>query len=54
MESSALDYVAQACMDLTDLLNVAETDSECETLLTIHIKKVWSTVPAVDDFKNSK
>lgn len=54
MESSVLDYVAQACMDLSDSMNVAETDSERETLLTNHIKKVSSTVTTVDDFKNSK
>ncbi|KOB77259.1 hypothetical protein OBRU01_04474 [Operophtera brumata] len=53
MESSALDYVAQACMDLSDQMNVAESDSDRETLLTNHIKKVSGTVPTVDDFKNN-
>lgn len=53
MESSALDYVAQACMDLTEALQAASNDADKEILINNHIKQVWSTVPPIDDFKKS-
>lgn len=53
MESSALDYVAQACMDLTEALQAASNDADKEILINNHIKQVWTTVPPIDDFKKS-
>lgn len=51
MESSALDFVAQSCMDLTEVLNTAESEADRDILITNHIKKVSSIVTAVEDFK---
>ncbi|XP_013133966.1 PREDICTED: NHL repeat-containing protein 2 [Papilio polytes] len=51
MESSALDFVAQSCMDLTEVLNTAESEADRDILITNHIKKVTSIVTAVEDFK---
>ncbi|XP_063838903.1 NHL repeat-containing protein 2 [Ostrinia nubilalis] len=53
MESSALDYVAQACMDLTEALMSASNDADKDTLIQNHIKKVWSTVSPIEDFKKN-
>lgn len=53
MESSALDYVAQACMDLSEALLATTDESEQDTLITNHIKKVWSIVGPIEDFKKS-
>lgn len=52
MESSALDYVAQACMDLSEALAAANKEEQ-DTLVANHIKKVWSTVTPIEDFKKS-
>ncbi|XP_041972302.1 NHL repeat-containing protein 2 [Aricia agestis] len=52
MESSFLDYVAQACIDLTEALG-SGSDADRESLITNHIKKVWSVVPTIEDFKKN-
>lgn len=52
MEASALDYVAQACMDLNDALSV--DDSDRDTILSNHIKKLTNIVAPIEDFKKSK
>lgn len=54
MEASPLDYVAQSCMDLTEALNGIDNESEGSTLILNHIKKVWSTVAPIEDFKKSQ
>lgn len=51
MEASALDFVAQACMDLTDALAGAASETDKDALITNHIKKVSSVVTPIDDFK---
>lgn len=53
MESSLLDYVAQACMDLTEAMASANSEAERDSLIINHIKKVWPIVPSIDDFKKS-
>ncbi|CAH2104862.1 unnamed protein product [Euphydryas editha] len=53
MESSPLDYVAQACMDLTEAMVSANSEAERESLILSHIKKVWLVVPPIEDFKKS-
>lgn len=53
MESSPLDYVAQACLDLTEAMVSANSEAERDALIISHIKKVWSVVPPIDDFKKS-
>ncbi|XP_049872474.1 NHL repeat-containing protein 2 [Pectinophora gossypiella] len=53
MESSNLDFVAQACMDLTEALNGPNGEADKESLVINHIKKVWSSVPPVEDFKKN-
>ena len=53
MEPSQLDYVAQACMDLTEAMASANSEAERDSLITNHIKKVWPIVPPVEDFKKS-
>lgn len=53
MESSHLDYVAQACMDLTEALASATNEADRDSLISNHIKKVWAVVPPVEDFKKS-
>ncbi|XP_013200443.1 NHL repeat-containing protein 2 [Amyelois transitella] len=53
MESSPLDFVAQASMDLQDALNDINKDTDKDTLIANHIKKVWSSVLPVDDFKKN-
>lgn len=52
MESSALDYVAQTCLDLSDALSVDNSDRD--TILANHIKKVSNIVAPVEDFKKSE
>lgn len=54
MESSPLDYVAQACLDLTEAMVSANSEAERDALIISHIKKVWPVVPPIDDFKKSK
>lgn len=54
MELTPLDFVAQSCMDLTEAMNAVQNESDRDTLITNHIKKVWSTVTAIEDFKKSK
>lgn len=54
MESTPLDFVAQCCMDLTDAMSIVQSESERDALITYHIKKVWSTVTPIEDFKKSK
>ena len=54
MEPTPLDYVAQCCMDLTEAMAAVQSESERDTLITNHIKKVWSTVTPIEDFKKSK
>lgn len=54
MDTSPLDYVAQACMDLTEALGSCNKETERESLITNHIKKVFSSVTPVEDFKRSK
>ncbi|CAH2066351.1 unnamed protein product, partial [Iphiclides podalirius] len=51
MEASALDFVAQACMDLSDAMSSAASEADRDSLITNHIKKVWSVVTSIDDFK---
>ncbi|VVC99468.1 NHL repeat-containing protein 2 [Leptidea sinapis] len=51
MEASPLDYVAQACADLSAAISDIDNDNERNSLITSHIRKVWSTVPAVADFE---
>lgn len=51
MEASALDFVAQTCMDLTDAMSSAASEADKDALITNHIKKVWSVVTPIDDFK---
>lgn len=53
MESSPLDYVAQACMDLTEAMEAAGSEPDRDALIISHIKKVWAVVPPVEDFKKS-
>ncbi|XP_045511263.1 NHL repeat-containing protein 2 [Colias croceus] len=53
METSPLDYVAQACMDLTEALEAAPNEAEKDTIIINHIKKVWTVVPPIDDFKKN-
>ncbi|KAG7311684.1 hypothetical protein JYU34_002737 [Plutella xylostella] len=53
MDSSPLDFVANSCMELNAALSAATEEAEKETLLTNHIKKVWSTMTGVDDFKRN-
>ncbi|CAG9784570.1 unnamed protein product [Diatraea saccharalis] len=53
MDSSALDYVAQACMDLTDAITSINNEAERDSLIVNHIKKVWSIVTPIDDFKKN-
>lgn len=53
MESSPLDFIAQACMDLSEALNSSNVETDQETLINNHIKKVWSVVPPVEDFKTN-
>lgn len=53
MESSILDFVAQACMDLSEAIGSVESEVERENLITNHIKKVSSVVLPVEDFKKS-
>ncbi|RVE39789.1 hypothetical protein evm_015561 [Chilo suppressalis] len=53
MESSALDYVAQACMDLTETLSSANNEADRESLINNHIKKVWSMVTPIEDFRKN-
>lgn len=56
-ESSSLDYVAQACMDLSEALggnDLELPESEREVFIVNHIKKVWANVSPVDDFRKSK
>ncbi|KAI5632815.1 thioredoxin-like domain-containing protein [Phthorimaea operculella] len=53
MESSPLDFVAQSCMDLTEALNGVSTETDKDALVAAHIKKVWSVVPPVEDFKKN-
>uniref|UniRef100_A0A2A4K9P3 Thioredoxin domain-containing protein n=1 Tax=Heliothis virescens TaxID=7102 RepID=A0A2A4K9P3_HELVI len=53
MESTPLDFVAQACMDLTDAMNGVQSEFERDSLITYHIKKVWSTVTPIEDFKKN-
>lgn len=53
MDSSPLDYVAQACLDLTEALASTSNATDRETLITNHIKKVWAIVPPIEDFKKS-
>lgn len=53
MESSLLDYVAQACMDLTEAMNAANNEAERDSLITNHIKKVSLSVEPIEDFKKS-
>ncbi|XP_046961589.1 NHL repeat-containing protein 2 [Vanessa cardui] len=53
MESSPLDYVAQACMDLTDAMVSANSEAERDSLIVNHIKKVWAVVPPIEDFKKN-
>ncbi|XP_022116461.2 NHL repeat-containing protein 2 [Pieris rapae] len=53
MESSPLDFVAQACMDLTENIGNTTIQTEREFLINEHIKKVWSIVPPIDDFKKN-
>lgn len=54
MEASSLDFVAQACMDLTEALANSTSEADRDSLITNHIKKVWSTVTPIEDFKKSK
>ncbi|KAL4715128.1 hypothetical protein ACJJTC_012175 [Scirpophaga incertulas] len=49
--SSPLDYVAQACMDLTE--QILNNKDEEESFISNHIKKVWSTVAPIEDFKKN-
>ncbi|KAF9412305.1 hypothetical protein HW555_009143 [Spodoptera exigua] len=53
MESSPLDFVAQSCMDLTEAIKEVQSETERDTLITNHIKKVWSTVTPIEDFKKN-
>ncbi|XP_039765047.1 NHL repeat-containing protein 2 [Pararge aegeria] len=53
MESSYLDYVAQACMDLTEATAAASNEADRDSLITNHIKKVSAVVPPVEDFKKN-
>lgn len=53
MEPSPLDYVAQACMDLTENIEKATTETERDSLINDHIKTVWPIVPPIEDFKKS-
>lgn len=53
MESSHLDYVAQACIDLTEAIDCVSSEAEGDALIINHIKKVWALVPPVEDFKKS-
>ncbi|CAB3231248.1 unnamed protein product [Arctia plantaginis] len=53
MESSILDYVAQACMDLTEAIGSVESEAERDNLITNHIKKVSSAVTSIEDFKKN-
>lgn len=53
MEPTPLDFVAQACMDLTEAMSVVQSEAERDALITNHIKKVWSTVTPIEDFKKS-
>ncbi|XP_061379220.1 NHL repeat-containing protein 2 isoform X1 [Danaus plexippus] len=53
MDSSPLDYVAQACLDLTEALASTSNATDRETLITNHIKKVWAIVPPIEDFKKN-
>ncbi|XP_061707015.1 NHL repeat-containing protein 2 [Cydia pomonella] len=53
MESSPLDYVAQACMDLTEAMAAAGSEADRDALIISHIKKVWAVVPPVEDFKKN-
>ncbi|CAK1549734.1 unnamed protein product [Leptosia nina] len=53
MESSPLDFVAQACMVLTKSVEKASDEAEKVALIIAHIKKVWPVVPPVDDFKKN-
>lgn len=54
MENSTLDYIAQACMDLTDALSSSDNAGEKDALIANHIKKVYSSSTQVEDFKRSK
>ncbi|CAK1603371.1 unnamed protein product [Parnassius mnemosyne] len=51
MESSPLDFVAQACMDLTDAMSSVASEADRDSLIINHIKKVYSIVTPIDDFK---
>ncbi|KAJ8729581.1 hypothetical protein PYW08_001162 [Mythimna loreyi] len=53
MELTPLDYVAQACMDLTEAMSAVQSEAERDTLITNHIKKVWATVTPIEDFKKN-
>lgn len=53
MESSPLDFVAQSCLDLTEAIKEVQSETERDTLITNHIKKVWSTVTPIEDFKKN-
>lgn len=51
MDSSLLDTVAHCCIELTEALNAATTETEKDTLLHNHIKKLWHSEPPIEDFK---
>ncbi|XP_068621158.1 NHL repeat-containing protein 2 [Battus philenor] len=51
MESSPLDFVARACMDLTEAISSVASEADRDSLIINHIKRVWSTVTPVDDFE---
>ncbi|XP_063891235.1 NHL repeat-containing protein 2 [Helicoverpa armigera] len=53
MEAASLDFVAQACMDLTDAISGVTSEFERDSHISYHIKKVWSTVTPIEDFKKN-
>ncbi|XP_052757903.1 NHL repeat-containing protein 2 [Galleria mellonella] len=53
MEASPLDFVAQASWDLMEAMEKVTEEAEKDNLIINHIKKVYSTVMPIEDFKKN-